>query len=446
MNLPENKTEISDHHEALEKTHHSSHKLGVVTILLIFGLFGLWSVFADIATTITANGKIITQSYNKIVMHPSGGIVKALFIQEGNLTKKGQALLELDSVEFKSQLSSNIKKFDTNLFSICRLITQSKLQENLDCSDYKKNIMDSENIKNFKADAKALFDSNNKSMQAKIDLLKSQNDILKSQNSGLEKQIISNQNLLRSHQRELKKWKKLLKEDAIDELKAIETERQIEQINLQIGSLQSKIEENLATVQAHIKEIELDKERFKNEALTKANELKLENNLIRDKVTSLQNTIQNMTIKAPSDGLVTDMKIHAAGEVVSPQKQIMSIVPTDKELVIEAYVLPTDIEKVYKDQKAEISFPAFIDPSAIPIYGKVGYISADTITPEGGRESFYMVLVTITPDGLSAIKKNGYKIIPGMPAAVFINTGKKTLMQYLTNPIIQMFKGIYHAN
>ncbi|MEA3456118.1 MAG: HlyD family type I secretion periplasmic adaptor subunit [Campylobacterota bacterium] len=446
MNQANNKNSIQKHHDELEKTHHSSHLLGRITILLIFGIFGLWSIFAKIETTITANGKVITQSYNKIVMHPSGGIVKKVFIQEGDLVKKDQPLLKLDSIEYKSEHASNIKKFDTNLFSVCRLIAQAKLQENLDCSDYEKSVIDTNQMQKLKADAQALFDSSIKSLQAKIDLLKSQNDILRSQNNGLKNQIAINKKLLLSYQKELKKWKKLLKENAIDELKVVETQRQIEQSHLQIGSLESKIEENLATIQAHKKEMELEQEMFKNEALTKSNELELDNRFIHNKIISLQNTLHNLTIKAPSDGLVTDMKIHAAGEVVSPQKPIMSIVPDDKDLIIETYVLPTDIEKVYKEQKAEVSFPAFVDPSAMPIGGKVTYISADAITQEGEKESYYVVLVEITPEGFEAIKQNGFKIIPGMPSAVFINTGKKTLMEYLTNPIIQMFKGIYHAN
>ena len=114
--------------------------------------------------------------------------------------------------------------------------------------------------------------------------------------------------------------------------------------------------------------------------------------------------------------------------------------------MIEAYVLPSDIEKVYKGQMAEISFPAFVDPSALPIEGKLTYVSADAITAEGAKESYYVILVEITPNGFKAIKVNGFKIIPGMPSAAFIKTGKKTLMQYLTQPVIQMFKGIYHAN
>lgn len=446
MNQPNSKNSVQDHHDALDKTHHSSKRLGTITILLIFGLFGLWSIFADIATTITANGKVITQSYNKVVMHPKGGIVKTIFVEEGDLVKEDQPLLEIDNTEEKTQLSSYVKKYNTNLFSICRFKAQAELQENMDCAAYEANVIETKYLPQLKADNQALFESDMKNLEAKISLLKSQSAVLQSQNNGLKKQVESNKRMLVSLERELAKWKKLFKSDAVDELKVIETQRNVEQSHLQIGMLQSKIEENLATIKAYTGQMELEKETFKNTALQKFNELDLENRLTHDMIISLRHTIDNDTIKSPGDGLVTDMKIHESGEVVSPQKQIMSIVPDDKDLIIEAYVDPTDIEKIYTGQKAEISFPAFVDPSALPIEGKLTYISADTITPENSRESYYVVLLKITPKGFEAMRQNGFKIIPGMPSAVFINTGKKTLMEYLMQPIIQMFKGIYNAN
>lgn len=446
INQINTKSDTDKHLEHLDKIHLSSRKIGTITIMIIFGIFGLWSIFADLETTITAQGKVIAQTYNKIVMHPSGGIVKEIFVHEGVSVKKDQALLELDSIGHQTQLASNVKKHDRNLFTICKLKTQSTLQEYMDCTEYKSFVIDVNQINKLIDDNKMLFESDMKNLQAKINLLDGQNVVLATINNGLKKQIESNQRLHTSFQKELKKWNKLLKEDAVDELKAIETQRRIEQSQLEIGSLQSKIEENLATIKAQTIQMDLEKESFRNIALTKRNELELENQLIEDIITSLENSIENSTIRSPSDGLITDMKIHASREVISPQKSIMAIVSEEKDFIIEAYVLPTDIEKIYKGQKTEIAFPAFVDPSALPIEGELIYISADAITPENDKEEFYKVLVKFTPDGRKAMEKNDFKIMPGMPSAVFILTGKTTLFGYLVHPITQMFKGIYNAN
>ena len=444
--MNQNNDSIEEHHEALDKGLFSSHKTGIITIFLIFGLFGVWSVLAKISTTITAQGKVITQSYNKTVMHPRGGMVKKIYVHEGDGVKFEQPLLKLDSATEQLEKDSNVMQYDNNILNVCRLMAQAHTEEPMDCASLKKEMIEQERFGYLNTSAKESYDSNIKVLDGKVALLKNNNETLYAQNKGLKKQIDSNEHLHTSYKKELKKWNKLLKEDAVDEHKAVEIERRIVETILQIESLKSRINENLTTIKSNESQIDLEKITFENAALQEGKEFRQKNELIYNQIKSLEHTIQNAVIKSPSDGLITDMKIYAIGEVVSPQKPIMSIVPDSKELMIEAFVLPMDIERVYKGQKAEVSFPAFVDPSAIPIEGEITYISADVITPENQKESYYTVLIKITPDGLSAIEKNGFKIIPGMPSSAFVKTGKRTFMEYLMNPLIQMFKGIYHAN
>ncbi len=439
-------TNIGEHHEILEKTHHSSRKLGTITILLLFGLFGIWSVFANIATTVTAQGKVITTSYNKIVTHPKGGIIKKFHVIEGDSVEKNQKLLELDSTDYKTQLDSSISNYDTNILNICRLDALASLSDSLDCSSHKSSVFDKDSFKQLDTETTMLFNSDIGSIRSKISLLERKNEVYLSQNNGLKQQIESNKRLLASYQKEWKKWKKLLKQEAVDELKVIDTERRVEQAKQQINSLQSGIDENLATIEANKQQIVLEQESFKNNALAERNKLKLENKQIKGKMIALENGLKNSTIKAPSAGLVTDMKLHTDGEVVSPHKPIMTIVPDSKSLMIEAFVLLTDVEKVYVGEKVEVAFASFVSPAAIPIQGEITYLSADAIVPEGLKEPFYKILVKITPDGFKAIETNEFTILPGMPVSLFIQTGESTLMRYLMQPIIQLSKGIFNAN
>ena len=448
MNITESKieTQAEAHHEALEKTHSSSRKMGLITILLIFGLFGLWSAFAEIATTITANGKVITETYNKIVTHPKGGIVKKVFVNEGDVVKLGDKLLEIDSTEFQANLDVSSSKYDSNLFSICQLEAQSGFAEVLECDGLEKALHHPELFSELKSDTEALFKAEMNSLRSKTVLLESKNKILLEQNEGLKKQIASNKKLLLSFEKELKKWKQLLKKNAVDEQKSIEIMRKIEQVHKEIDTLSSRIKENNANMEANERQMELERNSFRNDALNKLVKLKLENKLNRAYIISYENGVENSMIKSPGEGRITDTKIHVAGEVAVPQKPIMSIVPLKQKMKIEAFVLPTDIEKLYVDQETEIAFPSFVDPSAVPIWGKISYISADAIVPEGSKEPFYRILIDFTPEGLQAIEKNSFTILPGMPVSTFVKTGESTLLRYIMKPLIQLSKGIFHAN
>jgi len=375
-----NKT-IDEHHKTLEAVKDLSHKQGFITIFLIFGIFVLWSIFAEIETTITASGKVISEANTKSVKQTTGGVITDIFVKEGDKVKKGQPLFKLDSTNEQSQLNSKIKKFDTNLITICRLKAQSRLSNDLNCSDIEKKIILKREFKPLLYNASILFKSNIRRLNTTIDLLK------------IEKSISPS-----------------------DAKTALYNQR-----------------------------IKLKKEEFKNNSLINLDKIMIMNRLIYDNIISLKNRVDNLLIKAPNDGIVTDMKIKGTGEIIPPFRQIASIVPNSKDFLIEAFVSPNDIEKIHKGQMTELSFPSFIDPSAVPITGKIIYISAD-IVHRNNSMPLYKILVRITNKGYIAIKKNKFNIILGMPSAVFIHTGKKTLASYLLNPISQMFKGIFHAN
>ncbi|SFV56573.1 Type I secretion membrane fusion protein, HlyD family [hydrothermal vent metagenome] len=373
---------IDEHHKTLEAIKDLSHKQGFITIFLIFGIFVLWSIFAEIETTITASGKIISEAHTKSVKQTTGGVVTDIFVKEGDEVKKGQPLFRLDSVNEQTKLNSNIKKFDTNLITICRLKAQSRLLNDLNCSDIEKKIVVKKDFNALMYNSKILFKSNMSRLKASLDLLE------------IEKNISPS-----------------------DVKTAVYNQR-----------------------------IKLKKEEFKNNSLVNLDKVMITNRLIYDNIISLKNRVDNLLIKAPNSGIVTDMQIKGTGEIISPFRQIASIVPNSKDFLIEAFISPNDIEKVYKGQMTELSFPSFIDPSAIPVTGKIIYVSADVLKMNRNSMPLYKILVEITDSGKQAIKKNNFNIVLGMPSAVFIHTGKKTLATYLLSPIMQMFKGIFHAN
>nr|MBL0721868.1 hypothetical protein [Sulfurovaceae bacterium] len=78
------KKTIDEHHKMLEATKDLSHRQGFITIFLIFGIFILWSIFAQIETTVTASGKIISEAHTTSVKQTTGGVVKDIFVKEGD--------------------------------------------------------------------------------------------------------------------------------------------------------------------------------------------------------------------------------------------------------------------------------------------------------------------------------------------------------------------------
>ena len=115
----------------------------------------------------------------------------------------------------------------------------------------------------------------------------------------------------------------------------------------------------------------------------------------------------------------------------------MEIVPKDSEMIVEARIRPDEITKVYKGQKAKVQLTAFDRRSTPPVPGEVTYVSADQISQQTSRgvQSFYIAHVKVDEKRLKEI---GAYLYPGMPAVCYMTTKKRTILDYLLEPILKV--------
>ena len=438
------KVESLEDHPALDSR--KPHMLGLLTIGLIFGLFGLWAILAKVDTSVVGSGKVISKGYKKSVAHPKGGLVTNIYVKEGDYVRKGSPLLELDNSKIESELENAVKQHDTLLIQSARLEAEAALSKSPDFEAVKSGLIDLNSSVETIEQEKRLLGAELKTLDLKVSLLKEKNEILKQQIEGLEERISSNEKIMRSYEKELKKWQSLYDRNMTDEMKLLDRERKIEQIRADIADAKSRIGEYRKRIDANMNQMELEKASFEQNARMQLKDIELKIVMLENKIKSLGVEKEHMLLKAPDSGTVTSMMVHAVGEVIPPQKPIAFVVPTKNALMLELMVNPTDIDKVHLGQKADIHFPSYVDPGALPIEGNVTYVSADTFLPPGAKSSFYKILLEITPAGMEAIRENGFDIVPGMPASAYIKAGKRSFMSYILSPLESLLKRAFHAN
>ena len=81
---------------------------------------------------------------------------------------------------------------------------------------------------------------------------------------------------------------------------------------------------------------------------------------------------------------------------------------------------------------AKIRFSAFQSATTPVIHGTVSKISADRLIRERAGTYYYLAQVEVHEAELDMAPN--LKLVPGMPAEVLINTGSRTLLQYLLKP------------
>jgi len=148
-----------------------------------------------------------------------------------------------------------------------------------------------------------------------------------------------------------------------------------------------------------------------------------------------EDQLSRLTLRSPVRGIVKDIGVSTVGGVVSPNGQLMTIVPLDDELLVEARVEPRDIAFMRPGMRATVKVTAYDYSVYGTLEGEVMSISPDSIQDETDPQRlYYRVFVRSDRFELTNDTGQSFPITPGMVTEVDIHTGSKTVLQYLIKP------------
>jgi HlyD family secretion protein len=156
---------------------------------------------------------------------------------------------------------------------------------------------------------------------------------------------------------------------------------------------------------------------------------------LAERKTAAVDQLNRTEIRAPQSGRVHELTVHTVGGVIGPGEQIMLIVPDTDALAVEVKIAPRDIEQVYVGQTASMRFAAFNQKTTPELQGDVSMVSPDLTQDQRTGASYYTVRITLTPE--QVVKLGTSKLVPGMPVEVFIQTSERTVLSYLTRPLME---------
>jgi epimerase transport system membrane fusion protein len=156
---------------------------------------------------------------------------------------------------------------------------------------------------------------------------------------------------------------------------------------------------------------------------------------LRQRLDAADDVIERQIIRAPRAGRVVELAINTLGQVINPGQNILELVPSGSDLILETRVSPTDIDEVVPGGSARVQLSAYSFRSTPPVSGTVTMVGADSIADETSDAPYYRVHIRIAPEELAALPN--VKTLPGMPAQAMIETGRQTLADYLLSPVLR---------
>lgn len=398
-------------------------------IVTIFS-FIIWAYFAEIDEIVRGEGKVIPYDENKMIQNLEGGIIEEIFVKEGDIVKKGDILLRIDNQKSIADYEA------TNIKSLELKAKINRLKAEIEQRDYKIDEESSEDLRHYEQLELNLFELNRNRLNSEISVLEEQ---LKQKINDLNSTRCS-MNYLNSEYSLVVQELKILEPLVIKKLKPqselLRVKREANTIQMQLSEAKisiPKTESLIVEIRNRINEIN---ENFKKIAQEQLNESSAEFERVNASIGSLKDKVIRTNVYSPNDGIIQKLFFNTIGGVIKPGDNLVEIVPTGKNLLIQTKIKPSDIAFIHYSQKAQVKFTAYDYAIYGGLEGKVVKISPDTEMDENKKESFYNINVQ-TDDNY--LKKGDQKlpIIPGMVVNVDILTGKKTVFDYIMKPIFR---------
>ena len=419
--------------------------VGFVSLAVLLGGFGIWSVATNIAGAVIAPGQIEVESSRQVVQHPDGGVVASIAVKEGDTVAAGALLLTLDGSLVKSELAI----VEGQLFEImarrARLTAErdnataftfpAELQEMAKTRPEVAELMEGQVL---------LFEARAETLSRQMAQLTERRAQIESQIKGITAQsaaLTTQQNLIGQ---ELGDQQALLDKGLAQSSRVLALQREEARLAGQVGELEA----SAAQARESISEIEIEMLRMastrREEASTQLRDIGSQELELAERRRALTEQVARLEIRAPVSGVVYNMQVTTPRSVIRPADPLLYIIPQDRPLVIGARVATINIDEIQLGQPVVLRFSAFSSRTTPEIDGRLDRISADALLDEATRTPYYRAEVSIPPDQLD--KLGGLALVPGMPVEVYIQTGDRSPMAYLTKPLADYFNRAFRES
>lgn len=417
--------------EGLKVSDSALRRLGYLILVVVFGLGGLWAGLAPLDSAALASGYVAVKSYRKTVQHLEGGIVKELYVHDGDRVKEGDPLIALDDTQARAQLEAARSQLVAAQALEARLIAERDDKDEVvfGSADFPE---EDSRIREARSSEQHIFVAQRNTRLGEIDVLKSKSAELEQQIRGFNAVIQSKLQLSKSYDGEIKDLNALLKEGFVSNERLRDQERNQSRLQAEIVDQQSAVARARVQINENKLQILQLNQKFKSEVASKLAETQSRIYELRERVGAIRAMVDRSLVRAPVSGMVMGLSVHTVGGVVSPGTHLLDIVPAGDDLIVEVQIQPTDISRVEVGKKAEVRFSAFKNATTPILEGALVYVSADRLVNEKTGEPYYLGRVALTDKGRSELGSR--ELLPGMPAEVLINTGSRTFLNYLLKP------------
>jgi adhesin transport system membrane fusion protein len=366
----------------------------VTSLTLIVGL--IWAGMFSLDEITRGQGKIIPSSREQVIQSLDSGVLREMRVREGDLVERDQVLLQMDDARSGAGYREANEKFLSLLATATRLRAEA-------------------------SNSALVFPPE---LNSEPQWVKQETQAYKARKQALNESLVAVDGSLAAIAREIALTDPLVKGGVMSEVELLRLKRQQAEL---MGQRAER------------------KNRYLTDANNELTRVSSELSQTKENASAREDAYLHTTIKSPMKGVVKNVQVTTVGGVIQAGQPILEIVPTEDEMMVEAYVKPSEVAFLKVGQKAVVKLSAYDFNKYGGLDGELEHLSPDTMkddrqqrragaNPADMEEGYYRILVRIKDTNLV---RNGKKMqpTPGMTATVEIRTGQKTVLEYLFRPL-----------
>jgi HlyD family secretion protein len=424
------------------------HLLGglAVVVLLAGGVGGL-ALTTEITGAVVAPGMVTVETKTKKVQHPTGGVVGELRVRDGDRVSAGDIVVRLDEIATRANLALVVTSVNEMLARRGRLEAERDEAESIAFPAELLARRSEPEVARAIDGERSLFQLRRRARTGQKAQLRERIAQLREEVQGLVGQVAAKKREIELIGQELEGVRDLWRKNLIQIQRLNMLERDSARLQGDHGQLVAAIAKSKGKIsETELQIIQIDQE-LRSEVAQELREVQAKIAELLERKVVAEDQMKRIDIRAPQDGIVHQLSVHTVGGVIAPGDAIMLIVPQSDALIVEAKLVPQDIDQVRPGQVATLRFSAFNQRVTPELKGEVTRVSADVVTDQstqGGSPrasaaptttlpSYYTVRISIPEDQL--VHLGPLKLMPGMPVETFIETGNRSVLSYLTKPL-----------
>jgi hemolysin D len=410
----------------------------VYTVVVLFAILLSWAFFGKLDIIASAEGKLIPQTYVKIVQPSDAGIVQEILVKEGESVKAGQVLMRMDMKLAEADEQSLSTELALKSLQLRRIDAELSGQPLIQAQNAPNDL-----FRKVEAQYRDRRQSYEDALaQAQDALKKSQREY----DSSLEV-LAKLREVTPILKQQAEAYSALGKDGYAPQLTARDKEREYLEKARDLSAQESTVASLVAAVASAGKQVNQITSKYRSELQNERVEAEGQYRKLQQEWVKQDHKTSLLELKAPQAGIVKDLATHTIGTVVSPGTVLLSLVPENEPLVAEVMVKNDDVAFVFPQQKVKVKLAPYpfqkygmLDGVVIRV-GPDASDAADTQsqTKDASKEkpppaSVYKALIALNKQQLEA-QGQTFKLVPGMQAVAEINQGQRTVMEYLLSPI-----------